>query len=301
MTDPLASVALVERLPRVVYRVTGERPLGYLHDVLAQDVIDLKEGSGAIAALLTPEGRVAAEVRVLPFEKDVLLDAEVAARDGIERYIVRPAGLGGCEVIDTSEDSAVVAVRGAYVDGPLSDGAVPLPADVEAASVPAGDALVVRVKWGVPGVDVVGPTAMVDDIVRTVLVPRATVEDLEAARIAAGRPAFGPDIDETTLVNETPLLAHGVSMTKGCYPGQESVARVHNLGRVRRMLRGLRSEGSLVAGADVRADGAVAGTVTSAAPVASGGSAAIALLRSEVPPGAIVEVAGEPATVEELA
>jgi folate-binding protein YgfZ len=156
------------------------------------------------------------------------------------------------------------------------------------------------VLWGVTGVDVVGTPGEVAAILATIDAPRADIAQLEAARIAAGRPRFGADVVASTLVNETPLLSHGVSLTKGCYPGQESVARVHNLGRVRRMLRGLRSEGSLVVGAEVRADGAVAGTVTSAAPVASGGFAAIALLRSEVPPGAIVEVGGGPATVEEL-
>ena len=128
---------VVERIPRAVYRVSGERPLGYLHDVLAQDVADLREGSGALAAALTADGRIAAEVRVLPLEKDVLLDAEPAAREGIETLIARHAGLAGCEVVDVGEELVVGGAR-------------------------------------------------------------------------------------------------GVSMTKGCYPGLESVARVHNLGRARR-------------------------------------------------------------------
>src|SRR6266542_627872 len=75
-TSPFATAAVVDRLPRAVYRVTGERPLAYLHDVLAQDVAGLREGTGAVAAVLTADGRIAAEVRVLPLEKDVLLDAE---------------------------------------------------------------------------------------------------------------------------------------------------------------------------------------------------------------------------------
>lgn len=297
MTDPFLSAALIERLPRVVYRVTGERPLAYLHDVLAQDVSDLVEGTGAIAALLTAEGRVAAEIRVLPLEKDVLLEADEAAREGIEQHIVRHAGLAGCEVVEVTGDFAVVALRGLDADAALGRSAPQLS---EAAFVPAGDAWIVRVMWGVPGVDILGPAAAVDAVLRTVQAPHATLEDLDAARIAAGRPEFGRDIDNTILVNETPLLAHGVSMTKGCYPGQESVARVHNLGRLRRVLRGLTADAPLEAGAELISDGAVVGTITSATPAPTGGFAAIALVRSEIEPGGRVLAAGTPAVVAEL-
>ena len=285
MADPFVAAAVVERLPRVVYRVTGERSLAYLHDVLAQDVSDLREGAGALAALLTPEGRVAAEVRVLPLEKDVLLDADEASRDGIERLIVRHAGLAGCEVIDVTGEYVVAAVRGEAV-------VPPTPSSDEACFDESREAFLVRVVWGVPGYDVIGPAAAVDAIIRGVDATRASVEDLDDARIAAGRPLYGRDIDESLLVNETPLLARGVSMTKGCYPGQESVARVHNLGRVRRTLRGLTADGALEAGADLTVDGAVVGRITSARRSSGAGFAAIALVRSEIEPGSSV-IAGQ--------
>lgn len=289
MTAPFASAAVVERLPRVVYRVTGERPLAYLHDVLAQDVSELREGTGAIAALLTPEGRVAAEVRVLPLEKDVLFDADEASRDGIERLIVRYAGLAGCEVVDLTGEYVVAAVRGEAVAPSM------LSRD-EVAFAESGGAYLVRVGWGVPGIDVIGPSSAVDEVIRGFDLAHATVEDLDDARIAAGRPIFGRDIDESLLVNETPLLAHGVSMTKGCYPGQESVARVHNLGRVRRELRGLTSNARLEAGADLTVDGEVVGKITSAARSPDAGFAAIALVRSEIGPGTSV-IAGDASAV----
>ena len=127
------------------------------------------------------------------------------------------------------------------------------------------------------------------------------MEELEGARIASGRASFGPDISDELLVNETPLLLHGVSMTKGCYPGQESVARVHNLGRIRRALRSLRSHaGSLPANAEVEVDGAAVGRVTSAAPAPDGGSVAIALLAAEIEPGTRVTIKGTDAVVGEL-
>lgn len=291
MTDVFASAALVERVPRAVYRVTGDRPLGYLHDVLAQDVADLREGQGANAAVLTAEGRVAAEVRVLPLGEEVLIDADEAARGGIEQQIARHAGLAGCDVLDVSTGYRVAGLR-----GPDAGDALGIDAPVgEAAFIVKDDVLIVRVTWGVPGLDLVGPRDAVAALLEPLDVPRATVADLEAARIAAGRPVFGADINESILVNETPLLAHGVSMTKGCYPGQESVARVHNLGRIRRALRGLSADAPLTAGAEVRVDGAVVGTVTSAA-----GLFGIALVRSEVEPGARVTAGDTTATVAEL-
>jgi hypothetical protein len=299
--DPFASAALVERLPRVVFRVTGPRPLAYLHDVLAQDVIGLGRGEGALAALLTAEGRLAAEVRVLPMDPDVLLDADEAARGGIEQHIARHAGLAGCDVEDVSAEHAVAAVRGARVDAVLAAAGVALPADREAALVSAGEVLVVRVVWGVPGIDVIGPAAKVDEVLRAVQVPRAGFDDLDAARIAAGRPVFGRDLDETILVNETPLLRRGVSMTKGCYPGQESVARVHNLGRTRRTVRGLSADRALEAGAELRVNGDVIGSISSASETPSGGFAAIALVRAEIEVGSTVTAGTTKAVLTELA
>jgi folate-binding protein YgfZ len=109
------------------------------------------------------------------------------------------------------------------------------------------------------------------------------------------------DVTEDLFVNETPLLARGVSMSKGCYPGQESVARIHNLGRIRRSLRSLRSDGgSLAAGVDVELGGAVVGRVTSAARAPDGIAVGIALLASEVEPGARVRIDGTEALVGSL-
>jgi len=298
VSDPFSSAALVERLPRAVYRVTGERPLDYLHDVLAQDVVELVAGSGAISALLTADGRVAAEVRVLVLENDVLVDSDDAARDGIEQHIVRHAGLAGCDVVDTGY--GVAALRGPGADRALMAAGWIAPPENEASSVAREGLLIVRVAWGVPGVDIIGPPGVLEAAVRSLDVPNATREDLDAARIAAGRPAFGRDIDDTTLVNETPLLGRGVSMSKGCYPGQESVARVHNLGRVRRMLRGLTAESELEVGAELRIDSAVVGKITSAAPSPNETFAAIALVRSEVEPGARVAAGDTTAVVGTL-
>jgi hypothetical protein len=289
-------VAVVENIPRAVYSLTGDRALAYLHDVLAQDVAGLGAGRGAVSAVLTPNGRVAAEVRVLPVDDSVLLDAEPAGRAGIEIHIVRHAPLAGVEVQDISERVAVVAVRGPKTDEALAASGIPVPGPAEGAFARAGEVLVVRVSWGVPGVDLIGTAG----VMPTITADRATLAQLDAARVESGRPRFGTDITEDLLVNETPLLAHGVSMSKGCYPGQESVARIHNLGRIRRALRSVRSQTSFPAGAEVSVNGSVVGTVTSAAPTYDGGGSGIALLAADVEPGTSVNIDGIEALVGTL-
>jgi len=302
MTLLVRDAIVVEVVPRAVYSLTGERPLGYLHDVLAQDVAGLTPGSGAISAVLTANGRVAAEVRVLPLGDSVLLDAEEAARPGIAEHVARHAPLAGCEVADSTDRFALAAVRGGEVDRVLAAAGVPVPGPDEATFARDGELLVVRVVWGGPGVDLLGPRDVVASAVAKLEVPRATLAELDSARIAAGRPIFGADLTEELLVNETPLLAHGVSMSKGCYPGQESVARVHNLGRVRRTLRSLRSEAALTPGAEVSVEdgGKGVGRVTSATTLPDGAIVAIALLAAEVEPGSTVRIGGSNAVVERL-
>jgi folate-binding protein YgfZ len=288
-----SAAALVAPLPRAVYRLTGEKPLAYLHDILAQEVASLGAGRGALAVALSPNGRISAEVRVLPlFNGSVLLDAEPEARAGIEERVGRHAGLAGCEL--EALDVPVAALRGPDAEAVLGAAGIPLPHQGEAMFVEREGFLVVRVAWGVPGFDLIGKAP-------DVAAEPATLEDLEAARIEAGRPRFGVDLNEDVLVNETPLLEHAVAGNKGCYPGQESVAKIRTIGNVRRKLRGLRAtEAGLRAGAEVRTNGDVVGTITSATDLPVAGSAAIALLRSEVAPGATVEAGATAATVTSL-
>ena len=282
------SAALVRPVPRAVFRLSGEKPLGYLQDVLAQEVAGLGPGRGALAVALSPKGRISAELRVMPMlNGSILIDADAEARAGIEERIGRHAGLAGCELEPL--EVPVAALRGPQADEALVSAGVALPHAGEAMFVEIQGLIVVRVDWGVPGFDLIGEPPGFDVLL-------ATFDELEAARVEAGRPRFGKDFDEDVLVNETPLLEHAVAADKGCYPGQESVARVRTLGGVRRLLRGLRStDGELTEGADVSTNGSVLGRVTSAARLS-----AIALLRSEVDEGDEVEVAGVSATVESL-
>jgi folate-binding protein YgfZ len=265
------------RLDRLVARVTGDDPIAFLDATTTQDLTGLKPEQSALTCMLDEKGHVLAEMRAtaLP-DGTVLIDAEQAARDAITGWLANVAPLSGCEV--TEETWTVTAVRGAGA-------AEHIPADV----------IAVEVDWGVPGYDVITSTPVEIDAVSM------NESEYDAARIAAGRPRFGVDFDETTHIAETPLIARAVSFTKGCYPGQESVARVQNLGRVRRRLAGLDVTGAEVPGAGtiLTAEGIEVGRVTSAA-MWDARVSAIGFVRSDVHDGATVEAGAAAATVRAL-
>ncbi len=125
---------------------------------------------------------------------------------------------------------------------------------------------------------------------------------LELLRIEAGVPWLGRDLDESVLPDEAGL-GHAVSDTKGCYTGQEVVARMRSRGRISHRLVGLWAEGErpLPEGAEVRVEGAPVGEVTSAAVSPEAGSIALAYLRAaHAEPGTLAEVEGRPARVSSL-
>lgn len=246
----------------MVVRVRGREPLLFLDATTTQALRELSPGRGALTCLLDETGHVLSEMRVLPLrDGSVLLDGEPAAREALTGWLARVAPLSGCEILDESSSWHAATLRN-----------VPPPPDLpddEHAFVERDDEIVARVRWGGPGHDVLarGPAAATG---------ARDEAAFETARIEAGRTRYGIDVTRELILNETPLLHHAVSFTKGCYPGQETVAKIRNLGRARRLLIGLRADGPIKAGARVLDGEAEVGHVTSAA-----GPVAIALVRAE--------------------
>ena len=129
-----------------------------------------------------------------------------------------------------------------------------------------------------------GDFARADEQVDASIEPTAGEQELERARIEAGVPAWGKEIDESILPAEAGLDRTHISFTKGCYPGQEPVARLHHRGHANRGLRVLRMDAP--PGAELRYEGKSVGRVTSAVP-----GVALAYVRAEVPPDAELEIA----------
>lgn len=255
-----------------VVRVTGPDRIAYLHSLLSQDVEGRRPGDVADFLYLDAKGDpLSMGTMVLHAEHVYLLvPAEVAAdtADRLDRFRF----MMQVEVTDLTGEWRVASLRGpGQVEAP---GARSQPGT----AAPHGDGLVVRDRDG--GVDLLGPAAWVADRVAELVqerdLPTADAEDWERWRILAGRPGWGSEINAGRRTQELGLLPTHVHLRKGCYPGQESIAKIYNLGRPRRALAVVESDAPLKAG-DPVGGGRRPGEVTSAA-VIDGRSVALALL-----------------------
>src|SRR5690606_22645470 len=292
LVDLRTSLGAVE-VERDVLRVSGPEAIGYLQGQLSQDVEALDVGASARSFVLQPTGKVDAWVRLSRTDEDeVVIDVDggfgeaVASR--LRRFLLRTRA----EV--TPLDWRCVALR-----GPGSqEAAVRAVADLDGAiAVPAG--------WpGIEGADLLGPEVAVPPGV-----PAVGREAYEAARVRAGVPAMGAELTERTIPAEAGrwVIESSVSFTKGCFTGQELVARIDSRGgNVPRHLRGVVVAGQTApeVGAALSVDGAEVGRVTSLAPRPGGAGVARAVVgRAVTPPAAAVVEMGSgsvPGTVVDL-
>jgi folate-binding protein YgfZ len=283
-TSDLRSSPGAVALVRDVVVVEGPDAVAFLQGQLSQDVEAIGVGASAPSLLLQPTGKVDAWLRVTRIAEDaVLLDVDSgwgeAVRARLKRFLLRTKA--------TLEPGSWVGVA---LRGP------------DAASIPTEGGHRLAVGWpGVEGVDVLGPAGVglgvaLDDEAA-----------LDALRIESGVPAMGAEITEATIPAELGqwLVDASVSFTKGCYTGQELVARIDSRGgKVPRPIRGLLVDGPVPApGTVVLVDGAEVGRITSSAASSSLGSVALAALARSVEPGAVVDLGGDDgqkATVAEL-
>ena len=241
-------------------RVTGADARGWLHDLITTDVDSLRTGQARRSLLLSPTGRIRADFS-LGSDADGFVLLQAAGQpehvdDALAPYVLSSA----VSLIEADGDLSVFAV----------------PGDAEVADVP--DRLDPSVLG--TGVDLLTPTGesarRLLDALRDKGLVQVGSEALEVWRVRHGRPRMGVDFDEGSLPAEAGLDAT-IDATKGCFLGQESVAKVRNLGHPPRMLAHVRASRPIAVGSTVAADGAQVGTVTSA--VADGPSGTVAIVR----------------------
>jgi folate-binding protein YgfZ len=293
MTPPSARTLLDADV--VVAR--GRDTWPFLQSLVSQDLDPLADGSGARSLLLSPEGRLVADFRVLRVGPE---EAWLDAAPGVGPALA--AGLGRFRIrvhveIEAQPGWGVLAVRGPRAPDVAAEA---LGADLPApphAHVAWGDARLVRADWpGAPGADVVGPHGTLAAASARLLAAGVDEVDdatFEAWRIAAGVPRQGVDVDDRTIPQEAGLETDAVSFTKGCFVGQELVCRIDSRGaRAPRHLERVRLHGEAVppAGAAVTRDGNEVGVVTSAARHPELGVVALAMLRRAVTIPAEVDV-----------
>jgi tRNA-modifying protein YgfZ len=239
----------VARRPRAFVRVAGPDAEDYLHRMLSNDVAALAPGESCQALLLTPKARVIAPLRVLRRgPEDFLLLTEPELGETLRAALLRTRFAARAEI--EPEEHTSTLVFGAGAEG-----------------IPNDD-------YGEPAVEVLDAD----------LEPTMGEEELEELRIRAGTPRFGREIDDRVLPAEAGLVERAVSLTKGCYPGQEPIARLHYRGHANRGLRVLALEGEDVPDpdAELRLGEKVVGRVTSAVRTDEG-ILALAYVRAEVP------------------
>jgi tRNA-modifying protein YgfZ len=251
-----------------VVRVTGGDRLTYLHTLLSQQLEQVQPGTVADFLHLDAKGNPMAEGRAVVRAGEVWLvtPAEVAA--DLAAALEKFKFLMDVQAVDVSDRYAVVSVRGpGWVDAPGAR-------EERMTAAPHGDGVVVRDRSG--GVDLVGVGAWVEDKAAALDLPWAGEEDWQAWRISAGVPAWGSEIAGGRRPQELGLLPTHVHLRKGCYPGQESIAKTWNLGRPRRALAVIEVADRVEPGAVVEIGGKQ-GQVTSAAPAGAAWTA-LALL-----------------------
>ena len=229
--------AVVERPGRGLLRLIGKDPLGMLNATLTNDV-PTDPGRGAYALLLNPKGRVQADLRALKSGKDVLIDTEpegaAAARETLGRY----APFSRVTLEDLSQKWSVLGLYGPRA-GDFLDIRDPTEHRTTEVEIDGEMLLAVGVALPVPGFDLLGPLEVVARV-RENLIERGALpagpDAYETARVRAGVPRFGADISPENFPGEAGILDRAVDFGKGCYPGQETVARMRYRGHPNKTL-----------------------------------------------------------------
>jgi len=262
----MASVATLQTAerPRAYVSVKGPDAASYLNRMVSNEVEDMPIGEAREALLLTAKARVVAPLVVWRRgAEDYLLLTEPEAGDRLVVELLRFRFAAKCAIEPEEHRSLVLLAPNEQ-----------LVTDRYKAALPTSD-------FGVPAVE------LLDDAAPEGAEP-IDAEALERLRILARTPRLGRELDDRVMPAEAGLEERAISFTKGCYPGQEPVARLHYRGRANRGLRVLALDGDELPAydAELELDGKVVGRVTSAAPDPEHGIVALAYVRREVPAAA---------------
>src|SRR3954466_3003505 len=279
------SVGLLDRSARGKLRLTGREAADYLQGQVTNDVLALTPGSGLYAALLNHKGKMLADMRVLRGEDFIWIDTEPEALPTLTRNVSMYAIGRDVRHEDVGGDYAILSLIGPEARARLDDP----PAAEEHAFTEGEHGLYVATDLGV---DVICPAEQSAAVREALGGEPVSEEAAECLRIESGRPRFSIDVGPETIPQEAGLNERAVSFTKGCYVGQETVARLHYKGKPNRHPRGLRLSEPVAHGEEIRFGDRVVGEVGSAAVSPVHGPIALALVRREAEPGAEVTVGG---------
>jgi tRNA-modifying protein YgfZ len=277
--------------PRGVVLVKGPDATEFLQGQLTNDLDAVEAEQGCYAALLDRKGHMQADMRVLRLSTgEIWLDTEPGAIGPVVRHLQMYSVGREIEVEEASIIWAVTSVIG------------PAAPEVAGTAPPAGEhAQRYFERQGVEvlavathlGLDLITRAEQASEL-RSLLASSGAVEVSEAAaeilRVESGRPRFGREMSSATIPQEAGIDGRAVSFTKGCYIGQETVARLHYRGKPNRHLRGLRLDAAATEDEAIALEARDVGRIGTAVTSPAHGPIALAVIRREAGPGAVVEV-----------
>jgi tRNA-modifying protein YgfZ len=282
---------MLDRSARGRLRLTGADRRAYLHGLLTNDIAALARGDGCYAALLTPQGRMISDMRVLELGDSVLIDLPDFTAGVVRQRLADFIFSEDVEVLDVQRSLSQLGLYGPRAAAILADRLTPTDAnevlDVrrqrlegmtintnEQWSLAAEPIVIVRSDdYGAAGFDLffdAESSGSVSKAIESAGATRVDPETVDVVRIEYGRPEFGQDMDEHTIPLEAGIEDRAISLTKGCYVGQEIIIRVlhRGQGRVAKRLVGFVASPpveELRRGERLHAAGKDVGAVTSAA------------------------------------
>jgi folate-binding protein YgfZ len=289
---------LLDRSRRGKLLFEGAEAAEYLQGQLTNDIEALAAGDGCYAALLDRKGHMQADMRVLRLAEDeIWVDTEAEALPAARRHLEMYKVGREVEVENVTEARALLSLI-----GPRSAelcGAPPLPEYAsEGLAVNGVECLAVGTALGI---DLIA-AAEDGERLRAALAEAGAVEvspgAVEILRIEAGTPRFGAEMDSSTMPAEAGIVEAAVNFEKGCYIGQETVARLHYRGKPNRHLRGLRLSAPAEAGAALLVGDKEVGRLGGSCVSPVRGPIALAILRREAEPGAELAVGEDGVTAQ---
>jgi folate-binding protein YgfZ len=281
--------------------VLGSDAAEYLQGQVTNDVEALAVGEGQYAALLDRKGHMQTDMRLVRVgDGAILIDLEPAAKDQALRHLTMYSVGRDVQVGDATEERGLVSLIGPRAAEIAAT--APLPEFANEPTQVAGiDVVAVGTR---DGIDLLAPSAERERLLAALVEAGAVEVSPEAAeivRVEAGVPRFGFEMDAGTMPAEAAIVEDAVSFTKGCYIGQETVARLHYKGKPNKHLRGLKLSAAAAPGAVLKLGEKEVGTLGGAVVSPALGPIGLAIVRREAEPGTELAVGEDGVTAEVVA
>jgi folate-binding protein YgfZ len=280
---------LLDRSERGKLALTGEDRKPFLNGQVTNDVEALQDGDGCYAAFLTPKGKMLGDLRILDAgvpAGELLLDTERVSLQALFDLVRRYSIGHRVQLHKRTLESGLLSLIGPGARTVAGADELPLAEHAHrAAQIAARPVRLIATDLGVDVLCDAGDTAAVTAALIAAGAKPIDESGAEVLRVEHGRPRYGVDLDDSVIPQEAGLNDRAVSFTKGCYVGQETVARLFYKGKPNRQLRGIRLPAPAPGGAPLTLGGREVGRLGSTVVSPRLGPIALALVRREAPPG----------------